>query len=74
MALKNANDGSVLEMLSYLDEVIPGNALKPGNGCNTWAIYITCKRLATMDASDIRTYCLADEFASAEADVWHELP
>ena len=45
MALKNANDGSVLEMISYLDEVIPGNALKPDNGRKTWAIYITCKDL-----------------------------
>ena len=45
MALKNANDGSVLEMISYLDEVIPGNALQPDNGPKTWAIYITCKDL-----------------------------
>ena len=43
MALKHARDESVLEMISYLDEVIPGNALKPDNGRKTWAIYITCK-------------------------------
>ena len=45
MALKHASDGSVLEMISYLDEVIPGNALKPDNGRKTWAIYITCRDL-----------------------------
>ena len=45
MALKNANDGSVLEMISYLDEVIVGNPLKPDNHRKVWAIYITCKDL-----------------------------
>ena len=38
-------DGYVLGMISYLDEVIPGNALKPDNHRKASAIYITCKDL-----------------------------
>ena len=44
IALKNTN-GSVFQMISYVDEVVPGNALHPDNHRKSWAIYMTCKDL-----------------------------
>ena len=43
-ALENSS-GHVLELISYLDEVVVGNPLSPENHRKIWAIYITCKDL-----------------------------
>ena len=40
-----ASTDQVLTVITYLDEVIPGNVLNPDNARKSWAVYMSCLEL-----------------------------
>ena len=40
-----ASTDQVLTVITYLDEVMPGNVLNPDNARKSWAVYMSCLEL-----------------------------